>query len=149
MCIRAYGTSVSGRDGRNPKTQDRDPYTDPPCTLAERNSTTTTGCTTTPMPRRRHINTGTTGAICNVSIQFQTNNNVLPPFFPFFSFFFGGNRGKGKSQSSLDSHFSQHPIYVLSDKTWRRPDRVIGGLDYGKQTLERNPTNISIPSKSL
>jgi hypothetical protein len=31
---------------------------------------------------------------------------------------------------------------MLRDKTWRKPDRVIANLKYGKRTHQRNPAHV-------
>jgi hypothetical protein len=43
---------------------------------------------------------------------------------------------------SADSLSCWHSIYMLCDKTWGRPDRVIASLKYGKQTHQRNPPDV-------
>jgi hypothetical protein len=63
---------------------------------------------------------------------------------PFPAVFFGveGDGGRGPPWGSPDSLSCWHPIYMLRDNTWRKPDRVIVSLKYGERTHQRNPANI-------
>jgi hypothetical protein len=148
MYIRAYITGPQFPAGigksQNSGSIHRDPYTDPPCTLAEGGNFTTTGCTTTPRPRPRTAtfqdqNHRRNWQCVNVSLQFQ---KITTPYSLFFFFRGRGDRGEGESQSSPDSYFRRHLVYALSDKTQRRPDRVIACLKYVKQTHKKNLTDI-------
>jgi hypothetical protein len=68
-----------------------------------------------------------------------------PFFYLVFSRFFsgvGGDGGRGSTRRSPDSLSCWNPVYMLSDKTWRKPDRVITSLKYGKRTHQRNPADV-------
>jgi hypothetical protein len=78
-------------------------------------------------------------AMCQYSRE-NNNNNALPLFFGlgFVCFF----RGRGPPWGSPDLLSCWHPVYMLCDKTWIKPDRVIASLKYGKRTHQRNPADI-------
>jgi hypothetical protein len=130
--IRAYGPTVSGR---NRGTPDRGRYTDPPCTLALQQQL---DAEKQQGQGQQQFKTRPTSAIGNVSIESKNNNNnALPPFF-----WRGVGWERGASPGSPDSLSCRHPVYMSRDKTWRKSDRVIGSLKYGKRTQQRNPAEV-------
>jgi hypothetical protein len=48
----------------------------------------------------------------------------------------------GAPRGSTDSLSCRHPVDMLHDKTWRKPERVIASLKYSKRTHQRNPADV-------
>jgi hypothetical protein len=147
MYIRAYGPAVSGRDRGIPELWTRaDTLIRPAHKQGGQTLQQNLDVEQQQGQGQRQIKTRPTGAIDNVSIQSKNNNNnALPPFFLGGERVFtgvGGNGGGELPGGSPNSLSCWHPVYMLHDKTWRKPDRVIASLNYGKRRHQRNPAEV-------